>query len=195
MSYSVFICRQISCHISSYSVTLPQWRHNPQTRQALESALVICCHPLFQNPDHVMLWKQQWYNKYRCCINTVLKNNSLLIFECFIFTNFLKNKSQIFWYIFWPCFWPHLWYNFCCRWKHQLVINWSRWKNNKQQTPGPSKFGPIIINQTMNEQRAIGINGVHMPHNVGNVWHFIWKLLSANKLNYHSCNCQMVGHS
>ncbi len=89
-------------------------------------------------------------------------------------------------------FWPQLWYNFHCRWKHQLVINWKGWKNNEQQTPGASKCGPIIINQTMTEQRAIGINGIRAPCNVGNAWHFIQKLLLANKLNDNSCNCPMV---
>lgn len=62
--------------------------------------------------------------------------------------------------------------------KHQLVINWRRRENNKQQTPGPSRFGPIVINQAVSEQRAAGRKQkkkrkkkhTHKPCNAENVF-------------------------
>ena len=63
---------------------------------------------------------------------------------------------------------------FHCRWKRQLVINWRRLVNNKRQTPGPGKFGPIIINQSRSEPLEWMED---TPYSVGNVWHFIYVLI------------------
>lgn len=81
-------------------------------------------------------------------------------------------------------FWPQLWCNFCCRWKHQLVINWKGWKNNKRQTPGASKCGPIIINQTMSEQGAIGINGIHAPLWCGKCATFYLEMIISKQIEW-----------
>lgn len=84
--------------------------------------------------------------------------------------------------------------------KHQLVINWRRRENNKQQTPGPSRFGPIVINQAVSEQRAAGRKQEKKKENTHTQALqcrkcFLHKLILADKFNDHSCNCQAVGYS
>lgn len=140
--------------VTSHAVTLPQERHNRFKWQALKPALAVIN---FKNP----------FTLTPCC-QSINETNMFLLLYCG------------FWILFFSFFFNHVNVkisacyrqceafghssNFLCRWRNQLVINWKEGENNKRQTPGAGEFGQIIINQSVSELHAIGINGIHRPY-------------------------------